>query len=140
MRHLLSVAYSCLNVPYVYGGNNPLTGLDCSGLMLWILKSTGHILPDMTAQGIFDHFHDKGRWSSYTCGSLCFFGQATNKITHVGMFIDQYRFIEAGGGDSACTTKEIAAIKGACVRISHIKLRKDLVAIVKPDYSLIGVV
>lgn len=141
MRELLLVAYSCLNVPYVFGGNNPLAGMDCSGFIQWVLRSVGLDPPGrQNAQMLFDHFSKNGRWNSHQPGALIFFGQSASKITHIGMLVDQYRFIEAGHGDSTCTTKEIAAERGACVRISPLTLRKDVIAIIRPNYDCIGVV
>lgn len=138
MDILLQVAFSCLNIPYIYGGNHPLSGLDCSGLALWLLKSTGIELPDMNAQGLFDHFSKDGTWNQVQCGALVFFGKDAKHVSHVGMLIDSYRFIEAGGGDSTCVNLEVAKQKGAMVRISHLNHRKDRIAIIRPSYKFIG--
>lgn len=50
----LEVARSHLNRPYRWGGDNPMQGFDCSGLIIEILKSCG-LFPrgtDDTAEGL----------------------------------------------------------------------------------------
>lgn len=138
---LEAYALSFLGVPYRYGGNNAIEGMDCSGLVMELLKSTGEKLPqsDMNAQMLFDYYQSgNGEWNSQNLGALAFYGESVTKITHVAMLLDQYRVIEAGGGGQLVMTREDAAAKGAVVRIRPIAYRKDLTAIIKPYYRGIG--
>ena len=41
----VGVAESCLGVPYVWGGSDPATGLDCSGLTSYCYAMTGYSIP-----------------------------------------------------------------------------------------------
>src|SRR5688500_2035206 len=136
---LLSLT-SCLNKPYRWGGDNPLTGFDCSGFVQWGLKSVGIDPPgDQSAQALYDHFRDTGNHSPRSLtGTLVFYGKDHKSITHVAVMLNAWQVIEAGGGGSDTTTLDIAAKKGACVRIRHIDARKDIVAKVKPDFSKVG--
>jgi cell wall-associated NlpC family hydrolase len=135
MEALLRTLYACLNVPYIYGGDNPLVGLDCSGFGQWGLKSVGADPPgDQTAQGLFDHFSRNGEWNKYTPGALAFYGQSATEISHVAFLVSSSQIIEAGGGDHTTTTLEEARKRGACVRIRMIKARPDLVAVIRPNY------
>jgi cell wall-associated NlpC family hydrolase len=45
----VDVAQRYLGVPYVFGGSNPATGLDCSGLVQLVFRQLGRSLP-RTAQ------------------------------------------------------------------------------------------
>lgn len=38
-------------VPYVWGGNDPSTGFDCSGLVCYCCRRTGHAVPPRTTYG-----------------------------------------------------------------------------------------
>jgi len=138
---LQAYALSFLGVPYKWGGNNAVEGVDCSGLVMELLKSSAEKLPenDMNAQGLFNHYQaGNGEWNSHKIGALVFYGESVSKITHVAMLLDQYRVIEAGGGGHLVMTEADAAAKGAVVRIRPIGYRKDLVAIIRPYFRGVG--
>jgi cell wall-associated NlpC family hydrolase len=145
MMLLLAYAESLLGTPYKWGGNNPLEGLDCSGLVNELLRSVGELgSEDLNAQGLFDKYHQgAGEWNRTSVGSLAFFGESVVKITHVAMVIDVSgagRIIEAGHGSSLTLTYEDAARRGAFVRVRPLNYRKDLVAIIRPYYRVIGMI
>jgi cell wall-associated NlpC family hydrolase len=141
MNILIPYAMSFLGTPYKWGGNNRLEGLDCSGFVIELLKSAAEPLPapDMSAQALYDHYMaGHGEINRWSAGALVFFGDSASQITHVGMALDQYRMIEAAGGNALTLTPDDAKAKGAMIRIRPIKSRKNLVAIVKPRYAGIG--
>lgn len=139
MDILRGYAMSFLGTPYIFGGPNRLTGIDCSGFVQELLASVGLDPPgDQNAQGLFDHFSVNGEWNRHTMGSLAFFGKDAKNITHVAMLLDQYRIIEAGGGRADTTTLDAAKARGAMVRIRLLKFRTDLVAVIRPRYTTIG--
>lgn len=45
---VVGYAYSCIGVPYVWGGSSPSEGLDCSGLVVWCYAQCGRSLPHQT--------------------------------------------------------------------------------------------
>lgn len=138
MEFVREYALSWLGVPYIFGGNSR-DGIDCSGYAQAVLRCAGIDPPgDQTAQSLFDHFSQKGGWNRYSIGALAFYGKDAARITHVGVILDQYQMIEAGGGDSTTTTVDEARRRGAEVRISLIKARPDLHAVIRPSYALIG--
>lgn len=53
MTAAVDVGRQYLGVPYVFGGTNPATGLDCSGLVQLVFRRLGVSLP-RTAQAQFD--------------------------------------------------------------------------------------
>ena len=139
MNHLISYAMQFVGKPYIWGGEHPCLGYDCSGLVQEILRSVGLDPPgDQTAQKLFDHFEKNGSLNTYAPGSIAFFGKSVSEITHVAFCIDRYRMIEAGGGGRTCINVDEAIKAGAFVRMRLITSRKDLVAIIKPRYATIG--
>lgn len=140
MNLLIAYAMSMLNTPYKWGGNNPLQGFDCSGLVQYVLKSAGMVpKQDFTAQKLYEYFENDSTHNTYAPGSLVFYGESINKITHVALMIDRYRVIEAAGGDHTTLTFDDAKLKDAAVRIRLVNYRPDLVAILKPKYTTIGI-
>ncbi len=134
------VGMTLLNIPYVWGGKNPLYGFDCSGLIQWIMTSVGFVIEGgpRNAQGLNSFFLQQGvKVPATSEGALVFYGEGS-AIDHVGLCIDNKRMIEAFNGNEYCTSRNIAQMRGACSRVSPIKIRPDLQMIVMPDYPSIG--
>jgi cell wall-associated NlpC family hydrolase len=141
MDLLIRYAMSFVGLPYRWGGDDPMEGFDCSGLVQEILASAGMDPPgDQTAQALYDHFEKTGTVGAVGPGVLAFYGQSVRKITHVGFCIDQYRMVEAGGGGSRTINLKAAVDQNAYVRIRLVTTRKDLVATINPRYKPIGVI
>ena len=89
---MIAEAEAQLGVPYVWGGWNPETGFDCSGLTAWAWKAGGVTLPhsstmqyDITARVPLDQLQP---------GDLVFYYQP---IHHVGLYVGNGQMIEAPG-------------------------------------------
>jgi cell wall-associated NlpC family hydrolase len=139
---LFHYALSFCGKPYIWGGDDPIIGYDCSGYVLELMYSAGQVPRDvdMTAQQLFNYF-EKGRAVYSTApkfGSLVFYGKSVTRIKHVAFALDGYRVIEAGGGDRNVKTAEDAAVRNACVRVRPVDHRNDRVAVLKPFYNSIG--
>lgn len=140
MKTLVDYAMSFVGVPYRWGGENPISGFDCSGLVQEILRSAGMDPPgDQTAQALYNYFASNAQGNPRCAGALAFYGKSHDKITHVAFMIDEYRIIEAGGGGSITLTKEDAALQNAFVRVRLLRYRSDFLCTIKPNYALIGV-
>jgi len=89
----VSIADQFLGVPYRWGGADPLTGFDCSGLTMYVYAQLGIQLPHYAA----------GQWqmlphvdaSQLEPGDLVFFEPRPNGPGHVGIFAGGDSFIEA---------------------------------------------
>lgn len=144
MQTLYQYAMSFLGTPYVWGGQS-FFSVDCSGLILELLESVG-LAPkdDLSAQGIMLHFMKHGEAVSPQLGALAFFGRKLNTLadtvvaTHVGFCVDEKRMIEAYGGSSFIDTPQKAKEAGACVKMSMISRRSDLIIVLRPRYELNG--
>ena len=141
MQILRDYAMKFVGVPYKWGGSNPLEGVDCSGLLQLILAAAGLDPPgDQSAQGLYNHFEGKSTHGIRQLGSIAFYGKSVREITHIAWCLDPYRIIQAGGGDHLTLTPLDAARKNAFVKVTLINYRPDLVAVLKPLYTLIGIV
>ncbi len=137
MKTLCAYALSFVGIPYMWGGDDPMKGFDCSGLVQEILDSVGIDPPgDQTSQGLFDKFSMGGtKLDKPQAGALVFYGKGPSKITHIAFCIDDKRIVEAGGGRSSTTSEEIAAAQNAYVRVRRYDRRRDIVGIYMPNYG-----
>lgn len=136
MKILHETIMSYIHLPYNWGGENPETGFDCSGLVIDILQTVGE-LPnrfDTSAHGLFVRYRKEGISSEVGLGSLVFYGKI-EKVTHVGIMLDDFRILEAGAGNSRIKTLADAIKADARIRIRPYTFRKDIVEIIRPKYS-----
>lgn len=123
---LIQYAMSFIGVNYLWGGDDPMRGYDCSGYIQEILASQGwDPKGDQTAQNLYDYFKHMLPHTRMKRGSLLFFGVDHKNITHVALALDGRYMIEAGGGGSTTTSKEAAERANAFVRIRPVRF--DLV-------------
>lgn len=131
---IFNYALKFVGIPYIYGGNNPVSGFDCSGLVCELLRAKGVIgREDMSAQGLYHKFKDSLNCIYPQAGCLVFYGKSKEEISHVSYCLSAGKIIEAGGGDHTTKSVADAAAKNACVRIRPIGHRSDVVAIIQPS-------
>ena len=119
----VGVAERQLGLPYIWGGDDPIKGWDCSGLVVECGLSVG-LFPagfDSTAAGVYALGARMGGivGPPGKRGDLMFFSRANDyrRIHHVGILIGNGLLIEAGGGRSNTTDSTVAAQQNAYVRI-----------------------
>jgi len=137
---VLDYAYSFLGTPYRWGGDDPILGIDCSGLVLEVLKAAGVYKGkfDTTAQGIYADLLNRDKavvTKAPDAMCIAFYGISTTHITHVALCVSPTHMIEAGGGGSKTVDEKTAAAHNAFVRIRPIDSRVDLVAVLQPIYT-----
>ncbi len=87
-------ALSLVGTPYVYGGESPQTGFDCSGFVRFIYRDALGVSLARTAQAqsAFGRIvHQRGH---LRLGDLVFFTE-NSAITHVGLYVGEGRFVHA---------------------------------------------
>lgn len=135
MKLLIAYALQFAGINYKWGGNNALEGFDCSGFVQELLASVGMDPQGRdTAQSLYNYFMVKGLGCDCVMGAIAFYGKSEKEISHVALCIDSNRIIEAGGGDSRTTSKDVAAKQSAQIRIRPINYRSDLIEVIIPNY------
>ncbi len=86
------IAQSQIGVNYLFGGMNPSTGFDCSGLVYYSYAQAGMTVPRTSR----DQFRAARKISLAEAqpGDVVFF-QDQEKLSHVGIYLGQRRFIHA---------------------------------------------
>ena len=90
----VQVALREVGARYVWGGENPGSGFDCSGLVQFAYARAGVQLPRIAQTQ-----HDAGpalpSGTDPAAGDLVFFGADTVNVTHVGIALGQGRMVDA---------------------------------------------
>lgn len=107
---VVALAETQLGVPYLWGGDNPVDGFDCSGLVLWAWRNAGGRSFVHSAE-LQARATRRINFSDLQPGDLVFYG---NPVHHVGIYVGGGKMIEAPH-------------TGAVVRFASI-WRSDLVA------------
>jgi NlpC/P60 family len=79
-------ALAQVGTPYIWGGETPGLGFDCSGLVQAAYKAAGMALPRV-AQNQFDVTLLLAQGTELQPGDLVFFGTGPQGISHVGLYI-----------------------------------------------------
>lgn len=116
-NELVAYATNLIGTPYVWGGNTPAQGLDCSGLLYYIQKKAGSDVRDMTASG-YSKLGKKIGIGQKKPGDFLFFGRP---VTHCAIYVGNECMIESRGG-----RKNTAENPGMGVVKSPVSRRSDL--------------
>ncbi|MGX7004763.1 C40 family peptidase [Caballeronia sp. KNU42] len=94
LSNVLSKAETMVGVPYLWGGNTPEEGLDCSGFVRYVYeKAAGIVLPRLSAQ--ISRSGSAMAQRDLHPGDLVFFNTPRGRATHVGIYIGEQQFIHA---------------------------------------------
>lgn len=87
-------AFSLVGTPYVYGGENPSVGFDCSGFVRYIYRDALNLDLPRTAAAQSERGKKVFAHAALRLGDLVFF-QENQRIFHVGLYVGEGRFVHA---------------------------------------------
>jgi cell wall-associated NlpC family hydrolase len=90
----LDWALAQVGTPYIWGGETPGVGFDCSGLVQAAYKVAGISLPRV-AQDQYDGTAKLGPGNPVEPGDLIFFGGGPSDVTHVGIYVGNGQMVDA---------------------------------------------
>ena len=95
LRKLLAdFAVTFRDVRYRLGGRDPSTGFDCSGFVRYVFRhSLGQDLPSTSASQF--RAGEKVDRANMKTGDLVFFRTHGRQVSHVGIYLDEGRFIHS---------------------------------------------
>jgi cell wall-associated NlpC family hydrolase len=94
-QQVVDIAKQWLGTPYVYGGNDPEKGIDCSGLVQQAYKRVGIDLPRVTYDQVNQGEAVNGIENAKPGDLIFCTGDGGRKNGHVGIFMGDGKWIEA---------------------------------------------
>jgi uncharacterized protein YgiM (DUF1202 family) len=99
-NQMISYAKTLIGTPYVFGGSNAKTGLDCSGFIYHVLNQSGKKISRTNVEGYWNSSKYFTKIDNPKPGDLIFF-QNTYRVgpSHIGIIVDNAgNFIHANDG------------------------------------------
>ncbi|PJK13424.1 hypothetical protein CO614_01370 [Lysobacteraceae bacterium NML120232] len=87
-------ALSLVGTPYVWGGNTPESGFDCSGLVNYVFRDMLNLRLPRTSRELSALSAPAVAQGALATGDLVFFAHG-GTVTHVGIYVGDGRFIHA---------------------------------------------
>lgn len=92
---MLLQSVNLIGIPYKWGGNNPTSGLDCSGFIRYVFKQSLGITLPRTANEMARLGRSIPR-DELEPGDLVFFNlNGGHRISHIGMYLGHNQFIQS---------------------------------------------
>jgi cell wall-associated NlpC family hydrolase len=88
-------ALAHVGVRYRYGGNTPETGFDCSGLVRWVFRDQSDIQLPRASRDMSLMAAPAVDAGSLVAGDLVFFRIDGRRVSHVGIYVGEGRFVHA---------------------------------------------
>lgn len=106
-QDVLSVAYSMLGIPYLWGGTSTLAA-DCSGFTQIAYRAAGLLLPRDTSMQIKCGIAVSSIAEALP-GDLIFYGNTSGKVNHVAIYLGDGKIIHSSGHVRICRMSEEVA-------------------------------
>ena len=108
----LDWALAQVGTPYIWGGEAPGVGFDCSGLTQAAYRVAGVALP-RTAQEQYDAGPPVPASTPLQPGDLLFFGLGPNDVTHVGIYVGGAQMVDAPHAGADVRVEQTPTTPGA---------------------------
>ena len=95
-EQIVAFAKQYMGTPYVWGGESPSVGFDCSGFVSYVFKSLGY-QTNRVARDIYRNGVEVDK-SELQPGDAVFFASSSESIGHVGIYIGDGEFIHSSSG------------------------------------------
>ncbi|HCA27497.1 MAG TPA: hypothetical protein DEP05_07660 [Betaproteobacteria bacterium] len=93
-QNIVLYAFGLIGIDYRFGGGNPASGLDCSGMVRYIYRNAAAINLPHNAYRMARMGRKISR-AELKPGDLVFFNTLHRPYSHVGIYIGNHRFIHA---------------------------------------------
>ena len=105
-REIADFALQYVGYNYCWGGKDPSTGFDCSGLMYYVYSQFGYTLNRIACDQARNGVHVEP--SDLQPGDLLCFYSSGSYIGHVGMYIGDNQFVHASNSTTGVIISELS--------------------------------
>ncbi len=91
---VLMRAIGLVGTPYLYGGNTPQSGFDCSGLVTYVYRDMLDLRLPRTSRELAQAQGPRIAPEKLAAADLVFFG-SKGSVSHVGIYVGEGRFVHA---------------------------------------------
>ncbi len=88
-------AISLVGTPYRYGGTQPDTGFDCSGLIGFVFNEAAGLRLPRTTRELIDIEAKAIDHNDLQAGDLIYFNSRGGRVSHIGIYVGEGRFVHA---------------------------------------------
>ena len=92
---VLATATEVMGTPYKWGGTSADEGFDCSGLIQYAYSAHGVELPRRSVDQAREGLRVEKKLSALVPGDILTFSNSGNRVTHVGLYLGDGRFIHS---------------------------------------------
>ena len=110
-------AISLVGTPYRWGGNTPVSGFDCSGLIGYVYKTRAGINAPRTTAALVD-WGQPVPAASLRSGDLVVFARK-GTVNHAGIYVGEGRFVHAPSSGGEVRLDSLASIYWARQPVSY---------------------
>ena len=110
---LLQTADRYVGVPYVWGGNTPESGFDCSGFTKYVFARQGMQLPRTSREQASAGRGVDLDFAAFLPGDLLLFAEPDEPISHVAIYVGDGRIIHASSAMGEVNYLDLDGDRGA---------------------------
>ena len=123
-RSTLVTADGYVGVPYVWGGDTPSEGFDCSGFVRYVFARNGVSLPRVSRDQARAGTPLPVRRSALSPGDLMFFAGSDGVIDHVAIYVGDGRIIHSSGSRGAVGYDHLDSRRGRWYDTHFVEARR----------------
>ena len=123
---VLSTAESYLGKKYVYGGETPAGGFDCSGFVQYVFGRHGVALPRTSRQQAAAGRALPRKVASLKPGDLMLFSSKGGRVDHVAIYAGNNRILHSSAGAGGVVYDDLSTPRGKWYLARHVTSRRVL--------------
>ena len=123
---ILVTAESYLGKKYVYGGETPRSGFDCSGFVQYVFGRHGVDLPRTSRQQAGTGLTLSRKMASLKPGDLMLFSSKGGRVDHVAIYAGDNRILHSSAGAGGVVHDDLSTPRGKWYMARHVASRRVL--------------